>query len=137
MKQEFPQKANREHRRAMLKMHKKNHKHNIWGEWEHRINIDTELGEDRPKGLINAWLNNIYGVQEYQGYPWPKIIIGRHDKKTNVTWSELQRIKNEIFGAERMAIQIFPKASELVDVANMYWMFLIPVNEEYRIEGNL
>lgn len=137
-------KANREMRRAALKLHKKNHKHNIWGEWEHRININTDLGEDRTPNLINGWLNNIFSVQEYHYggsearndyFHWPRIMVKRHDSKPTVTWAEMQRIKNELFGPEMMAIQLFPQESELVDVANMYWMYLVPPHEYYKIKG--
>ncbi len=42
------------------------------------------------------------------------------------SWSDMQRIKNEIFGEEVEALQMFPKESELVDVANLYWMWVLP-----------
>ena len=36
-----------------------------------------------------------------------------------------QKIKNEIFGDEYIALEVFPRESELVDEANMYhlWVF--------------
>lgn len=50
--------------------------------------------------------------------------IRRHDSKP-IGWSQLQRIKNEVAGKEKMAIQVFPKESLLIDQANMYhlWVF--------------
>ncbi|MGR9527665.1 DUF7694 domain-containing protein (plasmid) [Priestia megaterium] len=39
---------------------------------------------------------------------------------------EKQRIKNEIFGEEYTAIEVFPKESELVDEANMYHLWVLP-----------
>lgn len=43
-------------------------------------------------------------------------------------WKELQRIKNEIFGKEVTAIEYYPKESELIDVANIYWLFMFEEN---------
>ena len=42
-----------------------------------------------------------------------------------VTWSEKMQIKNELFGENRFAIEIFPKQKNLVDVCNVYhlWVF--------------
>lgn len=45
---------------------------------------------------------------------------------TDIPWAEKQRIKNELFGEEREAIEFFPKASELVDEANMYHIWVFP-----------
>lgn len=47
----------------------------------------------------------------------------RNKQSTNITWSEKQRIKNELFGEEAQAIEFFPKQSELVDGANMYHLW--------------
>jgi len=49
----------------------------------------------------------------------------RNKENTDISWSEKQRIKNEIFGNEAVAIEIFPKESELVDEANMYHLWIL------------
>lgn len=76
-----------------------------------------------------AWKNNHYIVQLYRkervifGITMDKLMIRRNDAEPIRDWYTLQNIKNEILGKEHEAIQIFPKDSELVDVANMYWLF--------------
>lgn len=50
----------------------------------------------------------------------------RNAAGTDIPWSEKHRIKNEIFGKERAAIEVFPKESELVDEANMYHLWVLP-----------
>ena len=52
--------------------------------------------------------------------------IIRNAESTDICWSEKQRLKNEIFGHEAVAIEIFPKMSELVDSANMYHLWVMP-----------
>lgn len=47
------------------------------------------------------------------------------DGSGGFTWSEKQQIKDELFGKNRLAIEVFPKESRLVDVADVYhlWVF--------------
>lgn len=41
-------------------------------------------------------------------------------------WKELQRLKDEIFGTDRMAVQVYPRRCELVDAADMYHLWVFP-----------
>jgi hypothetical protein len=41
-------------------------------------------------------------------------------------WSELQRIKNEIFGPETLAIEYYPAESKLTNDHNIYWLWIFP-----------
>lgn len=51
--------------------------------------------------------------------------IKRNDKNPLHDWRDLQRIKNEILGAEEEAMELYPSESRLVDAANQYhlWCF--------------
>lgn len=49
----------------------------------------------------------------------------RNADETDIPWADKQRIKNEIFGRESTAIEVFPKESELVDKANMYHLWIL------------
>lgn len=40
-------------------------------------------------------------------------------------WRELQRIKREIFG-DVMAIEYYPSDFDLIDDANIYWLWIFP-----------
>ena len=51
----------------------------------------------------------------------------RNLEGNDIPWAEKQKIKNEIFGPERIALEVFPKESELVDAANMYHLWVLPV----------
>ncbi|SLK16651.1 MULTISPECIES: DUF7694 domain-containing protein [unclassified Paenibacillus] len=51
----------------------------------------------------------------------------RNIEGTDICWSEKQRIKDELLGVERTAIEVFPKRSEVVDEANMYHLWVLPV----------
>lgn len=59
----------------------------------------------------------------------------RNQESTDIPWAEKQRIKNEIFGKERVAIEYFPPESKLVDEANMYHIWVYP--KEYTMPFGL
>ena len=42
------------------------------------------------------------------------------------TWSERQRIKNELLGREKTAIEVFPAMGDLVDAADAYHLWVLP-----------
>jgi hypothetical protein len=50
----------------------------------------------------------------------------RNADNSDIPWREKQRIKNEIFGKESLAIEVFPCESQLVDEAGMYHIWVLP-----------
>lgn len=50
---------------------------------------------------------------------------GSADGEGEVSWSEKMRVKNELFGENRFAIEVFPKQKNLIDVMDVYhlWVF--------------
>jgi len=108
-----------------------------WTEWEWRNHLsDHELA---PVGLIKCCLNNKYSIQFYQkDTEWgiiDHIIIRRHDEKPVRSWYDLQRIKNELVGASRTAIEVFPAEEDLVDQAHLYHLWVLP--EDFKIPFGL
>lgn len=51
--------------------------------------------------------------------------IRRNDRQAVHDWRHFQRIKNELVGPEREAVEIFPKESQLVDTANSYHLWVL------------
>ena len=41
-------------------------------------------------------------------------------------WRHKQRIKNELFGKDRTAVEVMPAEKNLVDAADMYHMWVLP-----------
>lgn len=60
------------------------------------------------------------------GAPLVHLSIKRRDKATVHDWRDLQRIKNELCGPEREAVEIYPAESRLVDTANQYHLWVLP-----------
>lgn len=85
-----------------------------------------------PDWMTRCFTNNRYVVMIMDDAPTTKgnairVMIQRHD---NIPiprhWLEMQRIKNEIFGKQTTGIEYFPTTNALVDVANIYWMWIFP-----------
>jgi hypothetical protein len=122
---------NRQMRRAAQKYHRKEVFKSIssgqWGEWEDiTLEAIMKIAHMPEKHrLLNFEKNNIYSAQVIQ-YSDKKLLgIRRHDQSTDIPWSHKQRIKNEIFGHDVQAIEIYPPEGDLIDGANMYWLWIM------------
>jgi hypothetical protein len=116
---------NRAERRAVAKTVKLLAKES----WEPFEPLPETIQHSKLKNLKMAYRNNLYSVQEFAlGGGLVKLMIRRHDDKAVHNWKHLQRIKNEICGPDREAVEVYPKASELVDEAHMYWLWVMPAD---------
>jgi hypothetical protein len=55
--------------------------------------------------------------------------VHNHNRTPHVPWRHLQQIKNEVMGADREAVQLFPADDRLVDTANEFWLYVYPVGK--------
>lgn len=85
-----------------------------------------------PPDITRLFRNNKFMVMIYDNVattkgPAIRAFVRKHDEtKIMNHWSEMQAIKNEIFGEETVAVEYYPAASQLVDRKNIYWMFIYP-----------
>lgn len=92
-------------------------------------------------GFTKVWMNNHYQVNAreidaataatglgLEGMTW--LSIKRLDKLPVRDWRDLQRIKNEICGREREAVEIYPAESRLVDAANQFHLWVMPRGQQ-------
>lgn len=100
-----------------------------WGPWEWRT-IPRDFPHT-PKGLIRACLNSTYSVQFFQHQTeWglvDHLMIRRHDEQPIRSWSDMQAIKDDLMGPERVGVEVYPAAADLVDSANLYHLWILPV----------
>ena len=57
---------------------------------------------------------------------WIHLSIRRNDRKAECDWRIFQRIKNDIAGEEREAVQLFPAMRRVLDTANQYHLWVAP-----------
>jgi hypothetical protein len=85
-----------------------------------------------PSWMKRAFMNNRYVVMIDDNAKTDKGIalkamIQKHDDTPIVNhWSEIQAIKNELFGSESVGIEYYPKESELINDHNIYWLWIFP-----------
>lgn len=72
----------------------------------------------------NKYIVQVFYRRERKGRFYTKVMVRRSDAEPIYSWSDLYRIKNEIFGEEIEAVQFMPPKSELIDEANLYWFWI-------------
>jgi hypothetical protein len=104
-----------------------------FGEWEMRMTPPDKMIEyDRYRDNFrpDTYLNNRYSVQiSDEATDWGLVVhlwVRRHDGEMVRSWSDMQRIKNELMGPERVAVEVFPPVSQLVDNANIAHLWVMP-----------
>lgn len=92
----------------------------------------AEAGRRGLTGMKRFVSNDRYSVQFFEqlsGWgPVTHLIIRRHDQGKSIPWAHKQRIKDELVGADRTAVEVFPSAQNLVDDADVYHLWVLPVD---------
>ena len=74
-----------------------------------------------------VWKNDLYQVNvDEVADGWTHLSVKRIDKAPARDWRHFQRIKTELCGPEREAIELYPAESRLVDTANQYHLWVLP-----------
>ena len=102
------------------------------------VTMQTRGEGPKPERVFK---NNRYVVQIWGwNTGWGKCdraLIRRADASAIHNWHEFQRLKNEIWGPECTALEVYPKASNLIDDKNIYWMWVFPPEFQCPIEIQL
>jgi hypothetical protein len=79
-----------------------------------------------------CYVNDLYSVFVHElPHDVLHISFHRHNRAPVRDWRHFQQIKNEVAGPERVAVEVFPAESELVDAANEYHLFVWPRDVEF------
>jgi hypothetical protein len=75
----------------------------------------------------DTWTNNLYVVivKPLDG-GGTHLSIRRQDRAACRDWRHFQQIKNQLCGAEREAIELYPAESRVVDTANQFHLWVMP-----------
>lgn len=91
----------------------------------------TEMAKSDDARIVSVYtdLENEYIVEKHgiiDNHPFEyRLAIKRADKSNIRSWRILQDIKNAVVGDDAVAVEIYPKESQVTDTANMYhlWVF--------------
>src|SRR4029079_13224978 len=81
-----------------------------WGPWRQ----PTFRGD----AIIGMHVNNVFTVHESDaggGVTHLTVFANSRERPARPTWWEIQRIKNELAGAEKTAVEVYPPEDEVVD----------------------
>lgn len=119
-------------------------------EWEPLRNITYACSPSFLSGLrarehaelVAVWQSALYEVYEFVqdvpewGGPITWLSIKRRDKSAVRDWRHLQRIKNEVCGPEREAMEMFPAEQRLVDTSNQFHLWVLPEGRRFPFGYN-
>lgn len=102
-----------------------------WGAWEE---VQVPDWHANRTGIIRALRNRVYSVQiSRHATAWGLVMhlwIRRHDTQPVRSWFDVQRIKNELVAPECTGVEVYPKESRKIDVANIYHLYVLPAGFE-------
>jgi hypothetical protein len=102
-----------------------------WGIWEKRneVLIYHPINQRNPGTIHDAYVNLVLSVQisthSTEWGPVTHLWVKRHDEQPLI-WRDMQRVKNELVGAGRVGIEVFPAQADVVDAANMFHIWVLP-----------
>ncbi len=123
---------NREQQRHAAALERRALKSGDWGEWR-----ATPLPAGLPSSsgwcreVRRVYANDLYVVLVRPAQTaWGEVhhLAIRTASNLEPPWRDKQRIKTELFGPERTAVEVMPPAAELVDEADMYHVWVLPLS---------
>lgn len=87
--------------------------------------LTAEFLEDPSYAGMDVWKNDQYVVvvDEKTDPNFVRLGVSRRDGQRVRSWRDMQRIKNQMLGAECEAVELYPAESRLVDVGDVYHMW--------------
>lgn len=92
------------------------------------VGIERQPCRVHRNGTFQVIETDVVGAD---GATYTHLSIKRHDGGVVRDWRHLQRLKNELLGPEREAVEVFPAESRLVDTANLFHLWALP--EGWRV----
>lgn len=98
----------------------------------HLVEIPREKWPVVPPRVVAVLRSREFLVQVYRDQEMTRLSVNRAQLTTGgewsdrITWDELQRIKRECGYGECDAVEIYPADADIVNVANMRHLWIIP-----------
>ena len=110
-------------------------KGNQWTGWELSEPAVHVAGRDSTVLCKNSHyvvlLTSLDSVEGGQG--WIHLSIRTPNREPVRDWRHFQRIKDELVGPDREAIELYPRSGRVVDEANQYHLWCLPAGIELQL----
>lgn len=89
------------------------------------------------KGLVKVFLSGQFLVQQFsEDSGVTRLSVCKTKRRGSkwadgITWDELQEIKNMIGFAGKCAVEVYPEKANVVNVANMRHLFVLPERPDF------
>lgn len=120
------QHVDRATRRSLLKAEERNRAHGTWGEWEALTFSKGTIGMGWTYGFATAHKNRVFSVLDRTLENGVRHLAVSSLSGIRPTWREMQRIKDSIAGCDKTAVEVYPPATEIVDQADMFHIWVLP-----------
>jgi hypothetical protein len=102
-----------------------------WPAWRwHPVPDGVPGGQGWTRDVRRAAENGVWSVLVRDvETPWGTVqhaMISIQVAGSEPTWPEKQRIKDTLFGRDRVAVEVFPPHAEIVDGADAYHLWVLP-----------
>jgi hypothetical protein len=95
------------------------------------VPLRNQLIAEGQRIFVNSryqvWVRDFTDVKDPDAGIWTHLSIKNNDKSARHDWRDYQRIKNELCDPEREALEVYPPESMLVDTANQFHLWVMPV----------
>lgn len=99
-----------------------------WTDWV-EVPPHPDLDDDHvyvnSRYQVNMRFLTTFGLDGYVHLSIKKLL-----KEPHVDWRDMQKIKNDLCGEQREAVEIYPAESRLVDTSNQYHLWVLPRGEQ-------
>jgi hypothetical protein len=119
-------KVDRNQRRGLLKAEERNRADGAWGAWEAITFPKGTIGTGWTYGFDTAHKNKVFSVLDRTLENGVRHLAVSSLSGIRPGWREMQRIKDEIAGCDKTAVEVYPPATEIVDQADMFHIWVLP-----------
>jgi hypothetical protein len=117
-------------RRNLLSAEAKNREAGTWGEWETLTFPRGSVGKTWAADFTTAHKNKVFSVLDRTLANGVRHLAVSSLSGIRPGWREMQRIKDDLAGCDKTAVEVYPPATEIVDQADMFhiWVLTAPLD---------
>ena len=126
MTHDYLAQLNRNERRVLLQAEAVARKSGDWGPWQTLTFPAGTIGRGWTRDITTAHKNRVFSVLRRDAGGGVIHLAVTSLSKERPTWWEMQRIKDDLAGADATAVEVYPPAAKVVDDADMFHIWVLP-----------